>query len=116
MRGALTERLTIVAPTITTDTQGGRSVTWAAISGTPYVWAKVEALSGDERLQATAITALVSYRVTMPYRADLTPAMRLSWRPYRASAARTLQILGAPRAVDAQRAYIQVDCGEVADA
>lgn len=108
----LPERVTFKAATTTTDTLGGRSVAWAAIPTAPTVAAAVLPLQPVERLQAGAIGSNATYTVVVRYRADITPAMRLEWTPYRASTPKVLEIHGVgPH--DGGRQYLSIACGEV---
>jgi len=82
--GDFTDRVEIQQPTLAADGQGGRLTTWETLA---TVWAQVEPLSGRELLMAQAAQSQVTYRVSMPHRPDVTPAMRLMWRT------KTLEIL-----------------------
>jgi len=106
----LTERITIQRKTTTADGQGGRASGWTA--GQLKLWASVIALSMHEQLQAAAIGATVTYRVTVRYRADLTPTMRLSWIPYQATTPKTLEIHGV-QPLEGGREWTTLDCAEV---
>lgn len=107
--GELTERVVIRSSTTTGDGQGGRIPTPVTLA---KVWAAVRPLSGVERLQAEAIGSLVSWRISIRYRADVTPQMTLIWTPYRSTAAKTLQI-HAVSARDGQRQFLDLLCGEL---
>jgi SPP1 family predicted phage head-tail adaptor len=106
--GSLTDRVAIQQNTTTPDSQGGRSSSWGTLA---TVWASVRAARATELLQAQAIESQVDYAVTMRYRQDVVPAMRLSWTPYGGSA-KTLQIHGI-HPVDGRRDFIVLLCGEV---
>jgi len=67
-------RVTIQAVTLIFDAMGGWEETWADLA---TVWARVEALKGDEYFAAAQMQNSGSHRVTMRYRADLTPTHRL---------------------------------------
>lgn len=116
--GELKDRVLIAKQSATTDTQGGRAVTWVdLISGNASSWtkwwAKVEPIVTDETLPAsTAITALQTYRVILRYRADITAKMRVLWTPYSTATAtqKTLEIHGV-RLLHG-RAFLQLDCAE----
>nr|WP_211234143.1 phage head closure protein [Desulfocurvus vexinensis] len=66
--------MTIQAVTLIFDGMGGWEETWADLA---TVWARVEALKGEEYFAAAQMQNSVSHRVTMRYRADLTPTHRL---------------------------------------
>jgi SPP1 family predicted phage head-tail adaptor len=105
--GALRDRVTIQQPTTVTDTQGGRSVTWSTLA---IVWANIRPVRTVERLQAAAIGAHFDYAVTIWHRDGVTPKMRLSWRPYKATTAKTLEIHGV---TPIEREGLLLDCAEV---
>lgn len=107
LTGSLTERVAITQDTKTPDTQGGRSASESTLA---TVWARVRPLSGRELMQAQAVSSEVQYEVTIRYRADVTPQMRLTWTPYQGAAARTLQILAVRQG---ERDALLLDCGEV---
>lgn len=101
--GALRERVIIQQRTSTPDGQGGRDVVWSTLATT---WAMVEPLTGTERLQAGAETSVLSHRITMRYRADVSAVLRLVWRR------RVLEIhtVASP---DARREWLVLDCSQV---
>ena len=107
----LSERVTIQKTTIVADDQGGRATSWGTLA---TVWATVRALSSREAIQARAVASKVSYEVTVRYRGDVTPAMRLAWVPSWSSTtpARTLEILGVRP--DRGAHVLRLDCGEAA--
>jgi SPP1 family predicted phage head-tail adaptor len=106
--GTLTDRVVIQQNTTTADSQGGRASSWGTLA---TVWAAVRPAGAAEQLQVGAVQSVVSYAVTIRYRADVTPAMRLSWTPYGGSA-KTLQVLGV-YPVDGGRTFLQLTCGGV---
>lgn len=110
--GDLRDRVTLLKPSTTTDTQGGHTVTWAQLATAPRMWAMVRPTGASERVQATALTATVGYQVVIRYRADVTPQMRLTWRPYRSTADLTLEVHGVT-ALDGGREFLALDCGVV---
>ena len=112
--GDLTEKVTIRRKVTAPDGQGGRTTTWALLGHQPDsgLWASVVALSTAEQLRAAAIGAKLTYTVTIRYRADVTPQMRVTWRPYQATTLKTLEIHGVPP-VDGKREWVQLDCSEV---
>lgn len=91
------------------DHQGGREQCWATHA---TVWARVEPVTGSERLEAEAIGAHLGYQVVTRYRADLSPSMRLAWTPY-GGTSKTLEIHGV-HPMDGRRAFLRLLCGEVA--
>ena len=87
--GTLDKRVTIQTRTETPDTQGGTAWTWATLA---IVWASIVPLRANEVLAAQAIGSQAEYVAEMHYRADVTPKMRLTWRPYLSSTTRTFEI------------------------
>lgn len=108
--GQLRDRVTIQNATQTTDTQGGRANAWGTYA---TVWASVTTARGAENLQTSALRSIVPYVVVMRYRGDVTPEMRLSWRPYRAETAKSLQILSVSD-LDGRRTWLTLNCAEAA--
>jgi SPP1 family predicted phage head-tail adaptor len=110
--GALTEQVTIQSRTASTDTQGGQSVTWGTLA---TVWASVTPwqTQPDETIRAGAVTAGSHYRVTLHYRGDVSPSMRVQWQPYQSASTRTLEIQGVSPS-DGRRQYLVLDCVEAA--
>ena len=109
--GQLRDRVTIQQPSTSTDSNGGKTVTWGTLatvwaSVTPYVPQRgaPEAVGGGE------LTALTDYLVTVRYRGDVLASDRVSWTPYSGSA-KTLQIHGVYP--DPGRGYLTLACGEV---
>jgi SPP1 family predicted phage head-tail adaptor len=72
--GPYRHRVIIQSFTAVSDGMGGWEETWADLA---TVWARVEALKGEEYFAAAQMQNSVSHRVTMRYRADLTPSHRL---------------------------------------
>ncbi len=111
MLGTLRDRVVIQQPTETRNTQGGVTQTWGTLA---TVWANVKAVPrGDEQIAQGRIAAIGDYDVTIRYRADVTPKMRLSWTPYQATAAKTLEIHAAQPA-NGERVLLSLACGELA--
>lgn len=72
--GALRRRLRIEAPQRSPDGGGGAVVDWQLVA---EVWARIAPVSGRERAYAEQIAAEVSHRITIRYRGDVEPRMRL---------------------------------------
>jgi len=106
----LTERVTIQQASAAA-TQA-RARTWSTLA---TVWAAVRASGqmGAERVQAGAVRASLRYEVEIQYRADVTPKMRVSWTPYRAAAAKTLEIAVIDRK-DGRAERLLLYCAEAA--
>lgn len=107
--GDLRDRITLLSKVNSTDGHGGWSEVWAPLTTTPGMWANVTPSGASERVQPEVLTATTSYEVVIRYRADVTPLMRLTWRPYRASADVTLEIHGVTP-LDGGRAYLVLAC------
>jgi head-tail adaptor len=106
--GELRDRVAIQQATRTPDGEGGYDVSWPG-TVIAIVWAKVTpASAGDEALRSDAVTAVHRYEVTIRYRADVAPKMRLSWTPYQ-GAAKVLEIQSV-QLLD--RAHVRLDCVE----
>ena len=107
--GDLRERVVIQQNTTTTDTQGGRASAWGTLA---TVWAAVVPMRASEALVLReAMGSQGAYDVTMRYRTDVTPKMRLSWTPYNGSA-KTLEIHGVQPSPDAS--MLMLSCAELA--
>jgi SPP1 family predicted phage head-tail adaptor len=78
--GARRERVTLQRAVTAADGIGGLTITKWETVGEP--WAYVTALDerDKEALMAQQITATHGYHVAMPYRTDVTPALRLILR------------------------------------
>lgn len=97
-RKELTELVTIYAPSLASDGQGGSTVTWNALDGMP-TYARVRMLKASEAAAMGRVQAAHSYRVTMRMRSDLTSSCKLRWagvdydvRPVQSSGARSAWI------------------------
>lgn len=105
--GNLIDRVTIQQNTTTPDSQGGRASSWGTLA---TVWARVDASGAEESIGAEAIQSLVNYRVTIRYRADVSPSMRLLWTNYQ-GVAQTLEVRTVDLSPDA--AFATLTCSEV---
>lgn len=104
----LSERLTIQSATETADSQGGATVAWGTLA---TVWGELVPQSAGERLQGQAMGATMAYRFRVRLRADVAPAMRVSWTPRwpPGQSAQTLEIHGVT--IEPNRAFMVLDCG-----
>lgn len=73
--GARGRRFTVEVGLETPDGFGGVLRNWQA---GPRLWGAIELLSTAERLRAGREDAIVTHRVTLPYRPDVTPERRLT--------------------------------------
>lgn len=72
--GMLREPVTVQRQVSASDGMGGQAIQWVDLLTAS---ASVIPLSGREAVQAMQLQASVTHRVTMRYRADLTPADRI---------------------------------------
>lgn len=72
--GSLRDRLTLERPQYSPDGAGGRVETWVSVAS---VWGQVIAKSGSESVDAGRFSGSVSHEVTLRYRDDVKPTMRL---------------------------------------
>jgi SPP1 family predicted phage head-tail adaptor len=102
--GQQRERVTIMQPTAgAVDPVGGEVTEWSVLA---TVKAHVEPLAAGERIASSnAVTSAVSYRVTVWFRADLTPQMRIVRDTGTLEVAAVLQ--------DGRRKRTVLDCREV---
>ena len=76
--GALRHRVTLEQPLRAGDGGGGAHVTWSALA---QLWASVSPASGSEAVIAEAVSGRISHVITLRFRTDITPAMRLRLGP-----------------------------------
>ena len=74
--GALRHRITLQSATDTPDGGGGFTTVWTDVA---TVWAAIEPLKGREQLHAAQLETPVTHRVTLRYRAGVTPKMRVKF-------------------------------------
>lgn len=74
----LNQRVTIQQPVYTDDAAGGGTVVWNDVA---TVWAEIRSRGGGagERLFAGKLEASATHEITLRYRSDVTPAMRVSY-------------------------------------
>lgn len=100
--GDLNRRVTIQQRATTPDTFGQQSGIWTDVAS---CWAGIEQLMGRELEMAQAINAETTHRITLRYRAGITPAMRVLYQ------ARVLNVLSV---IDPDTAHVslQLMCSE----
>lgn len=77
----LRHRLVLQEEVVAPDEAGGQVRNWQDVA---TVWAAIEALQGTERLEAMRVQAQVTHRITLRYRQDIRPGMRIlrAGRPF----------------------------------
>lgn len=73
MIGSLNKRITIQAPTKTSDSMGGFTIVWTDID---TVFAAIWPVSAKERIQNSAVTTTITHRIRIRYRR----VFRSGWR------------------------------------
>lgn len=100
--GDLRHRITLQTLALTSDGQGGQTEAWADLA---TVWAYVKPISANERLYAQKLEPLITHRVTIRYRTDVTSEMRFTYE------GRKFQIK-APYSLDERKAFLVFDAQE----
>jgi SPP1 family predicted phage head-tail adaptor len=77
MIGALKHRVALQQAVRSADGGGGFTETWQNLATAPEVYAAIVPLSGGEQLRFHQLEAAVTHRITIRYRTDITPAMRI---------------------------------------
>lgn len=90
--GRLDQVVTLSGPVRTPDGQGGHVVTVEPLTPS-RVAASVEALRGQERLQAAGVDLSLTHRVLLRWHPQVTSATRIQW------GARVLEVVGVPAEV-----------------
>lgn len=75
--GELNRRVDIQEATEVQDSRGQPIATWATIANGDDVPAKIEGVSGLERVRGRQVEATATHLVTLRHRTDITPPMRL---------------------------------------
>lgn len=75
--GAMREQITLQAYTATRDAYGGEVITWADQA---TVWGAVDAITGRESYAAQQLDSVVTLRVRLRMRSDVTTKWRALWR------------------------------------
>lgn len=61
----------------TPDAAGGYSSAWQDIESNPTVWAQIAPVSGTDVLRFGQLQQIVTHRITIRYRSDITPDLRI---------------------------------------
>lgn len=72
------ERITIQSPTEVRSPSGETTLNWDSTLAT--VWASVDGLSSRDIMQAQQANVIVSHKIRIRYRADVTHTHRIIWR------------------------------------
>lgn len=102
--GDLDQRLSLEQPLDTPDAVGGVSRVWVAVDD---VWARVTPVSGREAFEGAREESVITHRVLIRWRPDVTGAMRLRL------GTRTLDIHAAVD-WDTRRRFLLLQCEEIA--
>lgn len=101
--GRLRHRVLLQRPVRNDDEGGAATISWEDIA---IVSAAIEAMSGSERELSDGLAARTSHRVTLRYRADVSPDARL------VAGARIFEIRAALD-VDGRKRWLQCHCEEL---
>ena len=71
--GKFRQRVTLQQASRVDDGGGGATVTWTPVAD---LWASIEPISADERLDSDRLQGRVSHQVWLRYRTGVDPAMR----------------------------------------
>lgn len=74
LAGNMRQRIRIEQPVVVPDGLGGGTRSWQTLT---TVWAEIHTLSGDERFDAGKLASTVTHRITLRWRNDITPEMRV---------------------------------------
>jgi SPP1 family predicted phage head-tail adaptor len=104
--GELRHRITLQRKNAVRDSYGESVPTWITVA---TVWAQVETTGGSESVDAAQVAlASLSYMVTIRYRRDVVPTMRVLWGD------RVLEI-SAVTEPDNRRRLLALLCAEIVD-
>tara|TARA_R110002020_G_scaffold18931_2_gene65436 strand:+ start:2652 stop:2987 length:336 start_codon:yes stop_codon:yes gene_type:complete len=101
--GRLNARLSLEAPEVLSDGQGGVGEGWTEVAA---LWGRIEPLRASPDESAGAAVAVVSHRVTIRHREGVQHGMRFVHR------GRSL-VIRAVRDPNESRRYLVCDCEEV---
>jgi SPP1 family predicted phage head-tail adaptor len=77
MISELRHRVTLQEQVRMPDGGGGFTVSWQNIASVPEVYAEIVPLTGAEQLRYHQLATSVTHKITLRYRSDVTPALRL---------------------------------------
>ncbi len=102
--GRMDTRVDLSGPTRVEDASGGYVTTFAPLTP-PTVYADVESLRGQERLQAEALEVGVTHKVLVRYHPQVTAHTRITWE------GRVLEVIGPPVEIG-RRHLLECWCSE----
>jgi len=102
--GWLRHRVTVEAASAAGDEAGGETRSWSTFA---TAWARIEPVEAREKTVGAHLVGVVSHRVTLRWRGDLTAAMRIAYRGRHFR----IRTLGDP---DETRRYLELGCEEEA--
>jgi SPP1 family predicted phage head-tail adaptor len=73
----LKHRIALQESVLTADGGGGFTGTWQNIAAVPDIYAEIMPLSGGEQLRFHQLETTVTHRITIRYRDDVSPALRI---------------------------------------
>lgn len=100
--GWLRHRVSIEQQAATADGAGGETVNWTSLAD---LWARIEPVSADEQAVAGHMAGILTHRITLRWRDDISGLMRITYH------GRTFRIL-AVRDPDETQRYIVADTAE----
>lgn len=77
MIGDLKYRVTLQESVLTPDGGGGFTQAWQDVAANPDIYAEIISLSSGEQLRFHQMEITATHRITLRYRSDVTPALRL---------------------------------------
>lgn len=74
LAGKMRQRIRIEQPVLTPDGLGGATRAWQTVT---TVWGEIISGGGNESSRAGQLSSVVTHRITLRWRADITPEMRV---------------------------------------
>lgn len=95
--------ISLEAPEYSNDGVGGSTVNWVKVAD---LWAKIEPLSVREVFSKHQAEGRITHRITIRYRKDVLPEMRLK------KGSRLYEIIGVMNELERNR-WLQLECKEL---
>ncbi len=76
LAGKMRQRIRIEQPVLTPDGLGGATRTWQTVT---TVWGEIISNGGNEALRAGQLVSVVTHRIILRWRADITSEMRVAF-------------------------------------